>query len=218
MMGKFFLAIEGLTGVGKTSLAKLLKPIFNAELILELGQDNPYLKYYFQDKSTYGLPSQLYFLLDRFHQYQILIPEYLKTHNVISDHLFSRDWIFACLALEDESLDAYKKVYQCLAPHIPHPDLVIILYASNETLLKRLKNRGDDTDIWAETFLEKLRKAYDEFFTTYSDARCICINTEGINYLESPESLNRLVKLISDNWEYVPFGKKFNITELSNEV
>ena len=207
MNRKFFLAIEGLTGVGKTTLARLLKPFFDAELILEMGQDNPYLDYYFKDKSTYGLPSQLYFLLDRFHQHQILIPEYLKTHNVISDHLFSRDWIFAHLALEGASLDIYEKAYQQLIRDIPNPDLVILLYASDETLLKRLQKRGDDIDIWTKSFLTRLHEAYDEFFTIYSDARCICINTERDDFIESPEILHQLVKLISDNWEYTSFRK-----------
>jgi deoxyguanosine kinase len=86
MNHNFFLSIEGLIGVGKTTLAGMLKPVLDAELILEIGSGNPYLEYYFEDKKTYGLPSQLYYLLDRYYQHKILIPKYLKYHNVITVH------------------------------------------------------------------------------------------------------------------------------------
>ena len=34
-----YLAIEGVIGVGKTSLARLLQPIFNTELLLEIFEE-----------------------------------------------------------------------------------------------------------------------------------------------------------------------------------
>ncbi|MDP3185611.1 MAG: deoxynucleoside kinase [Anaerolineales bacterium] len=38
-----YIAIEGVIGVGKTTLARLLQPAFDAELLLEIFEENPFL-------------------------------------------------------------------------------------------------------------------------------------------------------------------------------
>jgi hypothetical protein len=38
-----YVAIEGVIGVGKTTLARLLQSAFNAEILLEIFEENPFL-------------------------------------------------------------------------------------------------------------------------------------------------------------------------------
>ena len=38
-----YFAIEGVIGAGKTSLARLLQPAFQAQLLLEVFEENPFL-------------------------------------------------------------------------------------------------------------------------------------------------------------------------------
>ena len=49
-----YLAIEGVIGVGKTSLARLLQPVFNAELLLEVFEENPFLSDFYSDRQRYA--------------------------------------------------------------------------------------------------------------------------------------------------------------------
>jgi hypothetical protein len=38
-----YIAIEGVIGVGKTTLARLLQPAFQSALVLEVFEENPFL-------------------------------------------------------------------------------------------------------------------------------------------------------------------------------
>ncbi len=47
-----YIAIEGVIGAGKTSLAKKLKDKLNAELIVEQFESNPFLEKFYLDRKT----------------------------------------------------------------------------------------------------------------------------------------------------------------------
>ena len=42
-----FIVVEGLIGVGKTSLCRLIQKELNAELVLEPAEDNPFLAQFY---------------------------------------------------------------------------------------------------------------------------------------------------------------------------
>src|SRR5215216_3206343 len=91
-----FLAIEGPIGVGKTTLARLLQETWQAELVLEHFDDNPFLPLFYADRERYAWQTQLHFLIDRFDQWTELRP----TASVcVSDYLFDKDRVFAELNL-----------------------------------------------------------------------------------------------------------------------
>ena len=46
-----YIAIEGAIGVGKTTLARLLQPSFDAGLLLEVFEENPFLSDFYIDRS-----------------------------------------------------------------------------------------------------------------------------------------------------------------------
>ncbi|MBM4157149.1 MAG: deoxynucleoside kinase, partial [Ignavibacteria bacterium] len=56
-----YIAIEGVIGAGKTSLAKKIAERLNAKLILENFDDNPFLDKFYQNPSYYAFQTQIYF-------------------------------------------------------------------------------------------------------------------------------------------------------------
>ena len=58
-----FIAVEGVIGVGKTTLAKLLSEKFEAQLILEIVEDNPFLSEFYDDIAGKAFQTQMFFLL-----------------------------------------------------------------------------------------------------------------------------------------------------------
>ena len=56
-----YLAIEGVIGVGKTTLARLLKPSFEAALLLEVFEENPFLSDFYSDRERYAFQTQIFF-------------------------------------------------------------------------------------------------------------------------------------------------------------
>mgnify|MGYP000370318920 FL=1 len=61
-----YIVVEGVIGVGKTSLAKLLSTRTEGRLNLEVVEENPFLSKFYQDRSTYAFQTQIFFLLRRY--------------------------------------------------------------------------------------------------------------------------------------------------------
>src|SRR5437667_12229295 len=109
-----YIAVEGVIGAGKTSLASMLAESLNAKLVLEKFEDNPFLEKFYSDRNAYALRTQLFFLLERYTQLQELTQEDLFHSHVVSDFLFEKDKIFAYLNLNDDELKIYESVVSAL--------------------------------------------------------------------------------------------------------
>jgi len=82
-----FIVIEGVIGVGKTSLAKKIKDRLDAKLILEQFDNNPFLEKFYSDRKRYAFQTQMFFLINRFKQQQELVQEDLFTSYIVGDYL-----------------------------------------------------------------------------------------------------------------------------------
>ena len=95
-----YLAIEGVIGVGKTTLVRLLHPIFEAEILLEIFEENPFLSDFYSDRERYAFQTQIFFLLSRYHQQRRTVPDLLAAGKpLISDYTFAKDSLFARINL-----------------------------------------------------------------------------------------------------------------------
>jgi len=91
-----YIAIEGVIGAGKTSLARKIKDKLNAQLIVEQFEANPFLESFYSDRKRYAFQTQMFFLVNRFKQQQELNQENLFTEHLVCDYLFEKDKICAC--------------------------------------------------------------------------------------------------------------------------
>ena len=110
-----FIAIEGVIGVGKTSLARLMRDSFVAELLLEVFEENPFLSDFYADRERYAFQTQIFFLLSRYRQQYRVIGPTLSHSALISDYSFAKDRLFAHLNLSGDELDMYERVHGVLA-------------------------------------------------------------------------------------------------------
>src|SRR5512135_2233185 len=87
-----YVAIEGVIGVGKTTLARLLRPMFETEILLEIFEENPFLSDFYADRERYAFQTQIFFLLSRYHQQRRTVPEVLgQDLSLIADYTFEKD-------------------------------------------------------------------------------------------------------------------------------
>ncbi|GLR27191.1 MULTISPECIES: deoxynucleoside kinase [Limnobacter] len=191
------IVIEGPIGVGKTSLAKLMAERFNAELLLEQPQENPFLPKFYEDSARYALPTQLFFLFQRIGQLRDLAQRDFFESMVVSDFLLEKDRMFASLTLDEEELKLYQQIYQHQSPQTPTPDLVIYLQASPQILVERVHKRaiGYEQSI-TESYLAQLSEAYSRFFYHYDGAPLLIVNTEHLNPVDHPEDFDLLLSQI----------------------
>ncbi len=209
-MPQFFIATEGVIGVGKTTLARLLQPTFNAELILEIVEENPFLSDFYQDRAKYAFQTQIFFLLSRFRQMQVAAPEMLARTNVISDYILAKDRIFAQLTLTRDELDMHARLFPILAASLPQPNLVVYLQADTDVLMERIAQRDRPFErAISRRYIHDLCIAYDDFFSRYRDAPLLTIDTNNMNFVRRPEHLNDIAGRIR---------AKLNIGEFQPEL
>ncbi len=181
-----YIAVEGVIGVGKTSLTTALAKKIAAQPILEEVEENPFLPNFYKDPKRFAFPTQIYFLLSR-HKQQVAISQIDLFHTrIISDYLFSKDRIFAYLNLEEQELLLYEKIFQVLKTDLPVPDLVIYLQATPETLIQRIRKRDRiyERDLSYE-YLVELSNAYNSFFFHYDDSPLLIVNTENLDFVNN---------------------------------
>jgi len=188
------IVVEGTIGVGKTSLARRLAASFNAALMLEDAEDNPFLERFYRNPRSAAFPAQLFFLFQRARQLEVLRQQDLFATLHVSDYLFDKDRLFAQLNLEADELNLYEQVYARLAIDIPRPDLVIYLQAPADVLLQRIARRGIRYEQQIErAYLERLNHAYASFFYDYRAAPLLIVNAAQADFVNRDQDYEQLL-------------------------
>jgi deoxyguanosine kinase len=204
------IAVEGPIGAGKTSLVNLLAKRFRGTKILE-DVDNPFLAEFYKDKRGAAFRCQLFFLLSRYDQQRTIGQRDLFTELILADYSFPKDKIFAYMTLEDSELMIYNRLYEMLRESVPKPDLVIYLQASLDTLTKRVKKRGRAYEkSISQDYLKELSEAYSHYFYRYDETPLLVVNTNEIDFVNTPEHFDQLIEQIANAKKgtqyYVPLG------------
>jgi deoxyguanosine kinase len=190
-----FIAIEGVIGAGKTSLANLLAKERNAKLVLEEFEDNPFLDKFYTDRERYAFQTQLTFLASRFQQQQNIYMKDLFQSSVISDYIFDKDRIFARINLNGDELALYDKIFQIMSFKAPKPDLVIYLQSSLDRLLQNIHKRGRSYEKDMDPdYLSELNEAYNHFFHHYNRSPLVIINASEIDFVTNSDHLDYIVR------------------------
>lgn len=187
-----YIAIEGVIGVGKTTLARMLQNTFDAEVLLEVFEENPFLSDFYSDRARYAFQTQIFFLLSRYHQQNNNVPKTLaEGKNLISDYTFAKDALFAGINLKGDELDMYHRVHEALGEKIPKPDLLVYLQATTDTLMNRIAFRDRPYERQMErSYIDELNQAYEEFFSKpYDHTPVLKIDTNELNIIENAEHI-----------------------------
>ncbi len=206
-----YFAIEGVIGVGKTTLARMLQPRLGYTLLLEVFEENPFLSSFYADRQRYAFQTQMFFLLSRYHQQRRSVPEILKQDTgLISDYTFDKDALFARINLQGDELEMYYRVHEALAEKIPQPDLVVYLRASTEVLLERIAFRDRSYERNMQTsYIDQLNRAYEDFFSgqpgIYHGAPVLVIDSNQLDFVRNEEDLVWIENRIRQALKLTPF-------------
>jgi deoxyadenosine/deoxycytidine kinase len=196
-MAYHYIGVEGVIGVGKTTVVERLAERFDATLVLEEWAQNPFLKPFYEAAAGAAFQAELFFLLSRYRQQQELVQRKLFQEATFSDYIFEKSKLFAYLNLEDNELLIYEKLFSLLSESVPRPDLVVYLQAPTEVLLKRIRARGrpEETRL-SEDYLAEVNRAYNHYFFHYTQTPLLVVNTTDVDLANRPEDVDDLVRQI----------------------
>ena len=201
-MQKYFVAITGNIGVGKSSLTTLLAERLGWEPFLETVLENPYLADFYRDMRRWSFHSQIFFLARRLHDHRALMDHptsVLQDRTVYEDaEIFARN-LHRRGFISERDWKSYWDLYKSVAMLLPPPNLVVFLQASVETLLKRIEIRGRDFErnISAE-YLGQLNELYDEWVAGFNLCPVLTIATDDIDFVQKPPHLDTIATHIEN--------------------
>lgn len=211
-----YVAIEGVIGVGKTTLARLLQSRFEADLLLEIFEENPFLSDFYGDRQRYAFQTQIFFLLSRYRQQNSTVPKILaEGHSLLADYTFAKDALFARINLSGDELTMYDKVHEALGEKIPKPNLVVYLQASTEVLMQRIAFRDRPYERQMERdYIDQLNHAYDDFFSKpFDHTPVLTIDTNNLNIIQNTEHLTYIENRIRESLGLLPFQPSLPLAE-----
>ena len=208
-----YFAIEGVIGVGKTTLARLLQSSLNAELLLEIFEENPFLSDFYSDRQRYAFQTQIFFLLSRYHQQREGVQDaFQKSSTLISDYTFQKDRLFAEVNLEGDELEMYFRVHEALAEKITTPDLIVYLQADTDVLMQRIAQRDRPYERQMEVdYINTLNQTYEEHFARNAAGNVLTINTNELDYVRHPKDLESVQQRIRQALKLAPFQESLPI-------
>jgi len=192
-----YIAIEGVIGAGKTSLAKKIGERLSAKFIFEQFENNPFLEKFYIDRKRFAFQTQMFFLINRFKQQQELHQEDLFSEHLVCDYIFEKDRIFAYMNLSKDELNLYESIYPLLSRALRKPDLVIFLQSNTDRLVYNIKKRNRKVErALTRNYLEELSEAYNHYFFRYNSTPLLIVNSSDIDFVNSDNDFDELFKQI----------------------
>lgn len=194
------ICIDGVVGVGKSTLGELLAEELNMKIFREPVVNNPLLDKFYYDRKRYAFSTQVFFLNKRFE----MIKEASTLEKCIMDRSIYGDVIFARMLMEDgdmseEEFSLYEDLLKQMLESIHKPLLMIYLETSVDNAIEKIKQRGRDYEqIVDREYWESLNRNYKDYFSSYNLSDILVVNVDNLDIRDNPEDRKYFFDLVKN--------------------
>ena len=203
-LNKVEIVVDGVTGVGKSSLVKILCEEFELKPFSELFEDeNRLLHKFFYDRPKWAFPMQTNFLTNRFKQYQ----QAMKVGNAVMDRSIYSDKIFARMYLEygylnPEEYAVYNNLLHTMLEHVTPPKLLVYLRVNTDEAIRRIHRRGRPDELEVEReYWDNLNQFYENNYKDFDPDRLLVIQVDELDYVHRPKDRQFVINEIQRAWD-----------------
>lgn len=147
----------------------------------------------------------MFFLTNRYKQLSDIQKHYLNQHqSVISDYHLFKNVLFSKMTLDEYNFKKYYQIYQILEEDLPKPNVIIVLNASLETILARIKKRNRHFEQNIDpNYLQTLIDSYHDYTLlmkqTHEDIPIIEINGDELDFVKNHDDLLLIIKKVKQS-------------------
>ena len=197
---KYFIAVAGNIGSGKSSLTGILSNRFGWTPYFESVEDNPYLPDFYADMKRWSFNLQVYFLSNRFRSHKAITegPASVILDRAIYEdaEIFARN-LYEIGNMERRDYENYLALYEVMTAYLKPPDLLIYLRANVDTLARQIALRGRDFEkTIPREYLEQLNRHYEGWIERYRRGPLLVIESDAVDFVKRREDLEKVVALI----------------------
>lgn len=204
------IVLAGTIGAGKSSLTALLADHLGSQAFYESIDDNEVLPLFYADPNKYAFLLQIYFLNKRFDSIKKALND---DNNVLDRSIYEDSLLFHLNADLGRATDTEVRVYDDLlanmleelpyAAHKKHPDLLVHIRVSFETMLERINKRGREYeqlsfDPTLYDYYQELNLRYDKWYEEYQESPKIQIDGDQFNFVEDPEAAQKVLAMVDE--------------------
>lgn len=198
-MAHSYIAIEGLIGAGKTTLARRLAELRSGRLVLEEFDDNPFLPRFYEQPERYAFSVELSFLAQRYHQLKRMTEQDLFSPLTIADYSIGKSLVFASATLAPDEYALFLDLYRIMYADLPQPGLIVYLHLGLDRVRERirLRGRGYEQQIGAD-YLLRLQERYLDHLQKTSGSRILVVDLGDTDLVQDAGAFARLLRLIDE--------------------
>lgn len=199
------ITIAGTVGVGKSTMTKTLAEALDFKTSFEKVDTNPYLDRFYDDFAKWSFHLQIYFLAERFKEQKRMF-EY--GGGFIQDRSIYEDTgIFARMHKEKGTMDpvdyeTYTSLFEAMVmtPYFPHPDLLIYLEGSLDSIVDRIQERGRPMEQQTPiTYWEEMHGRYENWIDSFNGCPVLRLNINDYDIVKRPEDVEKILERIGNH-------------------
>lgn len=203
--------VDGVTGVGKSSLVRIISEEFGLKPFSEMFEDeNRLLNKFFHDRAKWAFPMQTNFLTNRFKQYRqaMRVGQAVMDRSIYSDRIFARMYLEYGY-LKPEEYAVYNNLLETMLEHVVPPKLLVYLKVDTDEAIHRIHKRGRPDEVEVEReYWDHLNQFYESNYREYSlGGELLVIKVDKLDYVHRPEDRAFMVNEISKAKQIMEFKK-----------